>query len=199
MGKLSWWRMGFVLSVFCTSVFCTMTVIAASAQTFKYENFNFAEGGKPTYGPLVQGANGDLYGTATVGGGPNDCPTSAGCGTVFEVSSAGKLTAIYSFCSQPHCPDGETPQAAVVLGADGNFYGTTSAGGISANCPFSVGCGTVFKITPAAQKGVFAICWGSIPPERCRPLFRRRGHRVRCRMVLETSRGRIWGRGTSLA
>ena len=47
---------------------------------------------------------------------------------------------LYSFCSQPGCTDGEDPQASLVLGSDGNFYGTTGGGASN--------LGTVFKITP---------------------------------------------------
>ena len=89
---------------------------------------------------LIQGTDGNLYGTA--GG------TYTG-GTVFKITPAGVLSTLYSFCSQPNCTDGEYPRS-LVQGSDGNFYGTTYAGGTSSNCTLesSMGCGTVFKITP---------------------------------------------------
>ena len=48
---------------------------------------------------------------------------------------------LYSFCAQSKCTDGSAPYAGLVLGRDGNFYGTTESGGAN-------GEGTVFKITP---------------------------------------------------
>ncbi len=59
-------------------------------------------------------------------------------GTVFQINSAGTLTALYSFTGGL---DGAQPQAALVQGLDGNFYGTTSTGGL-----LSTNTGTVFTI-----------------------------------------------------
>ncbi len=60
------------------------------------------------------------------------------------MTPGGRLTNLYSFCSQPGCADGELPYAGLIQGANGNLYGTTLAGGTS-------GTGTVFEITPAGQ------------------------------------------------
>ncbi len=98
---------------------------------------NCADGYEPEAG-LVQGADGNLYGTTWRGG-------SNGAGTVFKITPSGTLTTLYSFCSQPNCADGDEPEAGLVQGADGNFYGATWQGGAN-NYPF--GSGTVFKITP---------------------------------------------------
>jgi uncharacterized protein (TIGR03437 family) len=92
---------------------------------------------------LIQATNGDFYGTTTDGG-ANCAPY--GCGTVFKITPSGMLTTLYSFCSQSGCTDGWKPEAGLVQGTDGNFYGTTLLGG--ANCGAN-GCGTVFKITPS--------------------------------------------------
>jgi uncharacterized repeat protein (TIGR03803 family) len=91
-----------------------------------------ADGAGPAAG-LVQGADGDLYGT-TEEGGANDY------GTVFKITLQGMPTTIYSFCSQDGCADGGLPAAGLVQGTDGNLYGTTAGGG-------AAGYGTVFKIT----------------------------------------------------
>ena len=48
------------------------------------------------------------------------------------------LTTLVSF----NGADGNSPQAQLLQGSDGNFYGTTTYGGAS-------GCGTVFQVTPA--------------------------------------------------
>jgi uncharacterized repeat protein (TIGR03803 family) len=52
---------------------------------------------------------------------------------------------LYSFCSQSGCADGYSPDAGLVQGTDGNFYGTASAGGT--NCAPDGGCGTVFSLS----------------------------------------------------
>jgi uncharacterized repeat protein (TIGR03803 family) len=63
-------------------------------------------------------------------------------GTVFKITPSGTLTTLYSFCSQIDCTDGEDPEAGLVQATNGDFYGTTSAGGANAG-------GTLFKITPS--------------------------------------------------
>ncbi len=95
---------------------------------------------------LVQGTSGNFYGTAVHGGANNTC--SQGCGTIFKMTPGGKLTTLYSFCSQAKCADGQYPQSNLVQGSNGSFYGTTGAGG-SSICTY--GCGTAFEITPAGK------------------------------------------------
>lgn len=91
--------------------------------------------------PLIQGKDGALYGTTSSGG-------TFGAGTVFKITMDGTYTLLYSFGASP--TDGLTPVAALLEGADGNFYGTTASGGANhcVQSPQSGGnCGTVFKIT----------------------------------------------------
>ena len=64
--------------------------------------------------PLVQGSDGNFYGTTPYGGANNG-------GTVFQVTPAGALTTLVSF----NGTNGSHPVAALVAGSDGNFYGTT--------------------------------------------------------------------------
>jgi uncharacterized repeat protein (TIGR03803 family) len=104
------------------------------------------DGANP-YAGLVQGRNGNFYGT-TVAGGANETSCLQGCGTVFEITPAGQLTTLYSFCSQSDCFDGVRPAASLILATNGDFYGTTDAGGVISQCPLG-GCGTAFKITPS--------------------------------------------------
>lgn len=131
---------------------CVTTAVTVSAQNFAAENFNSAAGGNPNAGPMIQGLNGHLYGVSDGGGLGADCSAYNGCGTVFELTPSGNLSALYSFCSQPNCTDGIIPEAALILGADGNFYGTTSSGGANGfvNGYGSLG-GTVFKLTLTGQ------------------------------------------------
>jgi uncharacterized repeat protein (TIGR03803 family) len=94
---------------------------------------------------LIQGADGNFYGTTENGGAYNRPTCGNGCGTVFQITPAGDLTTLYSFCMLSNCADGASPFAGVSEGADGNFYGTTTSGGSACG---GDGCGTVFKITP---------------------------------------------------
>jgi uncharacterized repeat protein (TIGR03803 family) len=81
--------------------------------------------------PLVQGTDGNLYGTALEGG-----RGGADAGTVFRIIPSGKLEMLHSF----HGTEGGSPYAGLVQEIDGDFYGTTSGGGTGE-------AGTVFKIT----------------------------------------------------
>jgi uncharacterized repeat protein (TIGR03803 family) len=93
--------------------------------------------GELPYAPLVQATDGNFYGTTGYGG-------AHIWGTVFKITPSGKLTTLYSFCSESHCTDGQLPFAGVVQGVDGNLYGTTNFGG-------SYGYGTVFRITTGGK------------------------------------------------
>jgi len=95
--------------------------------------FNGTDGYGPR-GTLIQGNDGNFYGT-TSGGGAN------GQGTIFAITPSGLLTTLYSFCPQSGCADGANPVAGVIQASDGYFYGTTSGGGSSDS-------GTVFKFQP---------------------------------------------------
>ena len=105
---------------------------------------NCADGRYPS--ALILATDGNFYGT-TSGGGITNC--ADGCGTVFRITPGGILTTLYAFCSQGNCPDGYNAWG-LVQATDGNFYGVTGHGGASRNCG-SLGCGTVFKITPSGM------------------------------------------------
>jgi len=121
------------------------TAATSPAQTFKtLYNFcgitngaGYCTDGQNPNTTLVQGTNGNLYGTTFYGGPGN-------YGTVFEVTTAGKLTTIYSFCSVASCADGTQPEGGLLLASNGSFYGVTNTGG-------AYGLGTVFKITAAGK------------------------------------------------
>lgn len=85
---------------------------------------------------LIQASNGNLYGTTTAGGAYN-------AGTVFEITLAGQLRTLYSFCAQSNCPDGSEP-VGLMQAADGSLYGATWHGG-------AYGYGSVFKLTTTHQ------------------------------------------------
>jgi uncharacterized repeat protein (TIGR03803 family) len=104
--------------------------------------FNCPYGDAPN--GLIQATDGNFYGTTAEGG-------AFGYGTVFKITPAGTLTALYSFCAQKPCADGANPMAGLVQASDGNLYGTTLYGGTgkgsARKCSSTIGCGTVFKIT----------------------------------------------------
>ncbi len=103
---------------------------------------NCADGAYPLAG-LVEGSDGNFYGTTSVGG-------PIGNGTVFKITPQGALTTLYTFCALPNCADGWQPYAGLMQATDGNFYGTTLFGGAGTVCG-SGGCGTIFKITSHGQ------------------------------------------------
>jgi uncharacterized repeat protein (TIGR03803 family) len=94
--------------------------------------------GENPFAGLIQGIDGNLYGTTFGGGSPK------GFGTVFKITPSGMLTTLHSFCTQGGCPDGQFPQTGLVQATNGNLYGTTIAGG-------AYGDGTIFKITPSGK------------------------------------------------
>ena len=125
---------------------------------------NCPDGATP-WAPPIQATDGNFYGT-TGNGGTTDCRN--GCGTIYKVTPAGKLTTLYSF----HGPDGSFSRARLVLANDGNFYGTTMRGGSTLGyCNVYRGCGTVFTISP---NGVFTtlhvFCLQSGCPEGSAPI-----------------------------
>jgi uncharacterized repeat protein (TIGR03803 family) len=89
------------------------------------------------FAPLVQGSDGNFYGTTQFGGQTN-LNYGSGYGTVFQISPSGIYTNLYSFTGSP--ADGARPEAALVQGSDGSFYGTTYYGGTN-------NIGTMFKLT----------------------------------------------------
>ncbi|GEM_PF-1671957 len=91
-----------------------------------------SDGGNPT-GALIQASDGNYYGTTVNGGNGSDF------GTVFMVTSTGQLTTLYSFSGGA---DGSYPDAGLIQGNDGNFYGITSGDAAGK-------AGTVFRITPS--------------------------------------------------
>jgi uncharacterized repeat protein (TIGR03803 family) len=101
--------------------------------------------------PLLQGADGNYYGTSPGKGG------DITSGSVFEVSSAGDLKLLHVF---GRSVDGANPISGLLLGSDGAFYGTTSNGG-------AFRCGTIFRMSPAGYlTTIHAFSWW----DGCNPL-----------------------------
>ena len=74
----------------------------------------------------------------------------SGYGPVLIVSPNGSVTQLYSFTGGS---DGGQPYASPILGADGNYYGTTVCGGATPCGNYSQGCGTIYQLTPAGTLG----------------------------------------------
>jgi uncharacterized repeat protein (TIGR03803 family) len=98
-------------------------------------SFCYSDGVNPS--GLLSASSGQLVGTTQSSG-------ANGGGTVFEITTGGTLTTLYNFCAISGCADGSGPSpfSELIQATDGNFYGTTGAGGSSND-------GTIFKMTPA--------------------------------------------------
>jgi uncharacterized repeat protein (TIGR03803 family) len=106
--------------------------------------------GNPRAG-LIEGADGDLYGTTVYGG-------------AFKISRSGDLTVLHRF----QATEGVLPTADLVQASDGDFYGTTLEGG----GPNGRNCGTVFKMTATGDVTTlhtFVIRSGEFGLEGCLP------------------------------
>lgn len=92
---------------------------------------------------VIQGRDGNFYGTTEGGGAYN-------AGTFFQITPAGKLKVLHSFCSQANCTDGSGAHA--IQGIDGNFYGTGGGG--------ALGGGAFYQITPGGSyKVLYNFCF----------------------------------------
>ncbi len=98
-------------------------------------SFDVTHGDRPSVAPLVEGNDGNFYGT-TFGGGK-----VCACGTVFRISPAGHFTLIHSFTGGS---DGAEPYSGLILASNGNFYGVAYTAGDG-------GEGTIYKITPTGS------------------------------------------------
>jgi uncharacterized repeat protein (TIGR03803 family) len=147
------------------------SVTAGGMLTPALHSFDYTHGAFPSAG-LVQGTDGDFYGTTSGDGTNGSCNNENGCGTVFKINPDSRFTTLYNFCSQSGCADGAVPYAGLVQGTDGNFYGTTEYGGAGKNNPCSnAGCGTVFKITPNGTLTIlYTFCLQSGCPDGSTPL-----------------------------
>ncbi|MGC2272343.1 MAG: choice-of-anchor tandem repeat GloVer-containing protein [Candidatus Sulfotelmatobacter sp.] len=121
-----------------------LTLAGAFKTIYKFcKSGTCSDGANPA--GLVQGLDGNFYGVTTSGG-------ANGYGDVFKVTAHGGFTVLYSFCSQTDCADGNGP-TGLILGSDGNFYGTTANLGSNGAVP-----NNVFEVTPA---GAYTVLYSS--------------------------------------
>ena len=93
--------------------------------------------------PLILANDGNFYGTTYSGG-------SYGAGAVFKVTPTGIESVVHSFGgdgASGSSGDGAYPLGSLTQDANGNFYGTTNAGG-------AFNQGTVFRVTPTGTETV---------------------------------------------
>jgi uncharacterized repeat protein (TIGR03803 family) len=114
---------------------------------------NCADGLEPR--ALMQGADGNLYGSTDRGGIYSTGSENEGSGTIFKLSLQGQLTTLYNFCSVYSCSDGGVITPSLLQANDGNIYGTVDEGEGS-KCYFAYGCGTIFELTSA---GVYSTLY----------------------------------------
>jgi uncharacterized repeat protein (TIGR03803 family) len=125
-----------------------------SSYTTLYSFTNHPAQAKPE-AALVQGSDGNFYGTTAFGG-------TNGEGTVFQFNTNGSLTVLHTFASGG--TDGYLPDAGLMQGSDGNFYGTTYYGGTNA----VLDSGTVFRISPGGSYTILHS-FGSVTGEGRNP------------------------------
>jgi uncharacterized repeat protein (TIGR03803 family) len=113
--------------------------ITSSGKITVIYNFDGSIHGGLPVSPLVQGNDGNFYGTTLSYG------TGTG-GVIFKITAAGHLTVLHNLNGST---DGARPFGGLVQATDGKFYGTTTSGG-------STGGGTIYKITPA---GAFSVLY----------------------------------------
>jgi uncharacterized repeat protein (TIGR03803 family) len=113
-------------------------------------NFDITHGQQP-YAGLVQGNDGNLYGTTTSGGSENS-------GVIYSITPAGSLTVLRSLSNLTE--DGYLPYAGLTLASDGNFYGSATNGGTGTY-------GTLFNISSAGAYSVLYdfLSFTGIEPE----------------------------------
>jgi len=150
-------------SVGCGTIFKMVLSGSTATVTVLYSFSGGTDGGYPT--GLIQGPDGNLYGTTAFGGssgsigattGNGNClagdGTETGCGTIFEISpssppAAGKLVPIYNFDGSSN---GAYPNP-LTLGAGGVFYGSALA---CSQCSSGGAYGVLFDFTPAGATAV---------------------------------------------
>lgn len=98
---------------------------------------------------MVQGVDGNFYGTTNEGG-----SGGGSSGTAFKITPSGAHTTLYNFCALYNCADGSNPTAGLIEATDGNFYGTTSGSNAWGSIP-----GTVFELNPGgALNTLYSFC-----------------------------------------
>lgn len=120
------------------------------------------DGQWPT-GGLAIGADGNFYGTTFFS--RRRIGEEGGAGTIFRYVPGGGVSQVYDFNTTGTCrEDGASPEGTMILGADGNLYGTTTTGGV-------YGKGTIFRLKQSGEVSVL-YSFGSIANDGREPVGR---------------------------
>jgi len=146
-------RFAAAITMAAFAALATVAVPVAQAQSFSVlHTFNGkAEGGQP-YGAVIFDSAGNVLGTTSVAGNPNDCSLDGGCGVVFRLSASTSglwpETVIYNFLPST----GGTPTGTLLLNSAGDIYGVVETGGGAPLCGGAAqGCGLVWELSPIAS------------------------------------------------
>ena len=120
----------------------TLYKLAPNGKITVLHNFaGWPSDGADPRGVLVQGTDGNFYGTTFMGGANN-------FGSVFKLTPSGQYSILYSFCALAGCVDGKNPWVGLIQATDGSLYGTSQGGAHNA--------GALFKVTTT---GVFTTLY----------------------------------------
>ena len=144
-GGLAWLQRNNLTNEFCENGFGTVFKMTPDGKVATLTAFNGYNGMHPT--AIAQAHDGTLFGITIRGGATNtasryeeyEWSPFRGEGTVFKLAPNGRLTTLVLF----YGGNGKNPES-FILGNDGNFYGTTAAGGAN-------NLGLVFKLTPTGK------------------------------------------------
>jgi len=132
-----------ILNPDCGSVY----KLAPDGTMTTIHSFDGTDGTAPSGGLAIDG-DGNLYGSATMGGSGDFC--TGGCGTVFKMTPDGTTTVLHNFTGES---DGAKPTGGMAIDGAGTLYGTTTLGGL--------GHGVVFKIAPDGNETILHAFTGA--------------------------------------
>ena len=152
----------------------TVFKITPAGQLTVLYAFDNTHGADPV-AALIQGNDGNFYGTTLLGGVRN-------VGVVYQITPTGQLKLLHSFKGST---DGNYPAAGLVQATDGNLYGVTWQGGGKNN-------GTIFRVD--AQRH-YAVVQNFDGVKAAKPLVALL-QRTSGKLYGDTSSGGIYGSGT---
>jgi uncharacterized repeat protein (TIGR03803 family) len=124
-----------------TAGYGTIFKLSTNGQLTTLHEFSGGSDGYNPMGILAQGSDGGLYGVTE----NNVFHGLPFYGTIFRITTNGAFSTLYTI----NYTDGPYPEAGLIQGSDGNFYGTAFGNlyGPLSSGP-APGNGTVFQITP---------------------------------------------------